>query len=298
MEIKQYLKDQREIVEEQLKQVMPAAAGPFAEHMESMRYSLFVGGKRLRPILCLAGAEAVSPGIEPEVALPFACALECIHTYSLIHDDLPAMDDDDLRRGKPTNHTIYGEAAAILAGDGLLTYAFELLSRAGEEAALPAAARLAIIELIARGAGSTGMVGGQSLDMIYEGKQVDYETLKTIHRSKTGALITAAVLSGGMAAGASPEQEQALSSYGDNIGLAFQIVDDLLDVVSTTEELGKPAGSDEAAEKVTYPSLFGLDRSWSMAKEAVERAITALAGFDHHADPLRALATYIIERKN
>lgn len=296
LEIKAYLNKQRSIVEAYLEEAIAKPVGDFVNHIEAMRYSLFVGGKRVRPILCLAGAEAVSCGkCDIQEILPIAGAMECIHTYSLIHDDLPAMDDDDLRRGKPTNHTIYGEAAAILAGDGLLTYAFELLSKGSSQP--DPAVTLQIIHLIAQAAGTFGMVGGQSLDMIYEGKQVAYETLKTIHKSKTGALITASVVSGGLAAGAAKEQEHALTSYGNNIGLAFQIIDDLLDVVSTTEELGKPVGSDEEADKVTYPSLFGIDQSKKMAQEAVANALDSLAIFDHHADPLRGIATYIIERK-
>ena len=277
---------------------MLAPAGDFRKHIESMRYSLYVGGKRIRPILCLAAAEAVT-GREQAYrrALPVACALECIHTYSLIHDDLPAMDDDDLRRGKPTNHTVYGEAAAILAGDGLLTYAFDLLSGSAT-AAVDDATRIRIIQTIARAAGSLGMVGGQSLDMIYAGKQVGYEVLRSIHRSKTGALITAAVICGGLVAGASDEQLAALQDYGDNIGLAFQIVDDLLDVEATTEQLGKPAGSDIKSDKVTYPSLFGRETSRTMAREAVQNAVAALTSFDAQAGgPLRALANYIVERK-
>ena len=297
MEITTYLSERRRRVEDGLARFMLPADGPFREHIESMRYSLFVGGKRLRPILCLAGAEAVDEGeAVTRRALPVACALECLHTYSLIHDDLPAMDDDDLRRGKPTNHIVFGEAAAILAGDGLLTFAFELLG--GEATAtIDAATRVRIIAAIARAAGPLGMVGGQSLDMLYEGQQVGYDVLRSIHRSKTGAMITAAVQSGGLVAGADPDQEAALCAYGDNIGLAFQIVDDLLDVVATTEELGKTAGSDERAQKVTYPSLFGVETSKTMAREAAAEAVAALASFDRKADPLRTLANYIVDRR-
>ena len=297
MEIANYLTERRRRVDDGLARFMLAADGTFREHIESMRYSLFVGGKRIRPILCLAGAEAVdnSAGAARR-ALPVACALECIHTYSLIHDDLPAMDDDDLRRGQPTNHTVFGEAAAILAGDGLLTFAFELLS--GEAtAAIDDTTRVRIIAAIARAAGPLGMVGGQSLDMLYEGQQVGYDVLRGIHSSKTGAMITAAVQSGGLLAGADPGQEAALRAYGDNIGLAFQIVDDLLDVVATTEDLGKTAGSDERAQKVTYPSLFGVETSQTMAREAAGTAVDALAPFDRKADPLRALANYIVDRR-
>ncbi|WP_310599315.1 farnesyl diphosphate synthase [Desulfobulbus sp.] len=297
MEIRTYLDEQRRKVEDRLAAFMLEPIGAFAQHIEAMRYSLFAGGKRIRPVLCLAGAEAVDSDEQTrQRALPVACALECIHTYSLIHDDLPAMDDDDLRRGKPTNHTVFGEAAAILAGDGLLTFAFELLSGAAS-APLPDPTRIRIIQTIARAAGPLGMVGGQSLDMIYEGQQVGYEELRRIHRSKTGALITASVVCGAMVAGADEDQEAALKTYGDHIGLAFQIVDDLLDVEATTAELGKSAGSDAKADKVTYPSLFGVETSRTMAREAVQEAIAALAAFDYQADPLRALARYIVDRR-
>ncbi len=297
MEIKTYLSEQRQLVEEHLGLLMLEPTGDFAAHIDAMRYSLFVGGKRVRPILCLAAARAVRDDDAVwKKALPVACALECIHTYSLIHDDLPAMDDDDLRRGKPTNHTVYGEAAAILAGDGLLTYAFELLSGT-RLAAIPESARLDIINAMATAAGSTGMVGGQSLDMAYEGQAIPYELLKTIHKSKTGALITASVTTGSIVAGADNEQKSKLKKYGDNIGLAFQIVDDLLDIESTTEELGKPVGSDVACEKATYPALFGVEKSKTMARQAVDNAVDALSAFNQQADPLRALAQYIVERK-
>ena len=297
MEIKTYLDEQRQRVEKHLASLMLEPLGEFSRHIEAMRYSLFGGGKRIRPILCLAAAGAVDSSEDTvRRALPVACALECIHTYSLIHDDLPAMDDDDLRRGKPTNHTVYGEAAAILAGDGLLTFAFDLLS-SPISAAIADPARIRIIQAIARAAGPLGMVGGQSLDMIYAGRQVGYDELRSIHRSKTGALITASVVCGAIVAGANEEQEAALSTYGDNIGLAFQIIDDLLDVEATTEQLGKSAGSDLKSDKVTYPSLFGRETSRTMAREAVQEALIALTSFDLQADPLRALANYIVERK-
>lgn len=296
MEIKSYLNEQRQRVEHRLATLMLAPIGAFAEHIEAMRYSLFAGGKRIRPILCLAGAEAVDDDeAVGQRALTVACALECIHTYSLIHDDLPAMDDDDLRRGKPTNHTVFGEAAAILAGDGLLTFAFELLSGPAS-AAIADQARLGVIHTIAHAAGPLGMVGGQSLDMLYEGQPVGYDELRRIHRSKTGALITASVVCGALVAGGNDEQTAALRTYGDHIGLAFQIVDDLLDVEATTAQLGKPAGSDLQSEKATYPSLFGRDTSRTMAREAVQEAVAALANFDHRADPLRSLAHYIVDR--
>jgi len=297
MDTRIYLDEQRRKVEDRLVALMLEPIGAFAQHIDAMRYSLFAGGKRIRPILCLAAAEAVDSGEHTvKRAMPVACALEFIHTYSLIHDDLPAMDDDDLRRGKPTNHIIFGEAAAILAGDGLLTFAFELLSGTAS-AALPDQTRIRIIRAIARAAGPLGMVGGQSLDMMYQGQQVGYEELRRIHRSKTGALITASVVCGAMVAGASVDQEAALKTYGDHIGLAFQIVDDLLDIEATTAELGKSAGSDVKADKVTYPSLFGVETSRTMAREAVQEALAALAEFDYQADPLRALARYIVDRR-
>lgn len=297
MEIRAYLNEQRQLVEERLAHYMLEPIGAFAQHIEAMRYSLFAGGKRIRPILCLASAAAIDSGEQTRRrAMPVACAFECIHTYSLIHDDLPAMDDDDLRRGKPTNHTIFGEAAAILAGDGLLTFAFDLLSGPAT-AGISDASRIRLIHTIALAAGPLGMVGGQSLDMIHAGEQVGYDILRRIHRSKTGALITAAAVCGGIVAGATEEQEAALKTYGDNIGLAFQIVDDLLDVVATTAELGKPAGSDIKSDKVTYPSLFGIDTSRTMAREAVQEAVAALAPFDQQAEPLRSLAHFIVDRK-
>ena len=298
MEIKTYLREQKEIVEQALARFMLAASGEFADHIDTMRYSLFAGGKRLRPVLCLAAARMVSRGrIRDEAVLPVACALECIHTYSLIHDDLPAMDNDDLRRGKPTNHALYGEAAAILAGDGLHCFAFDLLSNP-EHAQLAPEARLRIVAVIARAAGPLGMVGGQYLDVVNEGQDIAYELLRTIHRSKTGALITAAVLAGGIAAGASLDEERQLTGYGNGVGLAFQIVDDILNVESTPEQLGKAAGSDAARGKATYPALFGLDKAKAMAAEAVATATASLDSFGDDAEPLRALARYIIHRSN
>ncbi len=296
-DIKKFLRQKQEIVVQALDELMLPAKGVFADHIEAMRYSLFVGGKRVRPILCLAAGSAV--GGDPDIEfrlLPVACALECIHTYSLIHDDLPAMDDDDLRRGSPTCHKKFGEAEAILAGDGLLTYAFDLLSDPSHERGLSGLARLAIIQTIARAAGSLGMVGGQALDMAAEGKQIEFDHLRTIHRSKTGALITASVLAGAIGGGADTDQLADMRRFGDSIGLAFQIVDDLLDVISTTEELGKTAGSDAAQNKATYPAFFGVDRTRALAEEAVSQSLAALERFDERADPLRALARYIVDR--
>ncbi len=296
VDIKHYLTEQREIVEQALHQYMLPEEGEFAGHMAAMRYSLFVGGKRVRPILCLAAGRCVSkdPGIDA-LLLPAACALECIHTYSLIHDDLPAMDNDDLRRGQATCHVKFGEAEAILAGDGLLTYGFDLLSNPG----LPgptAETRLQLIATLARAAGSLGMVGGQYLDIDSEEKEIPFALLQTIHKSKTGALITAAVTMGALGGGADQKQLRDLTGYGNAVGLAFQIVDDLLDVTASTEQLGKTAGSDAEHGKATYPSLFGVNKTRNLAKDAVDRALASIESFDNRAEPLRALAQYIFSR--
>jgi geranylgeranyl diphosphate synthase type II len=297
MDIKAYLSKKRSLVEDSLASLLPAPDNELSRHIESMRYSLTAGGKRVRPILCLATAEALGATVDHRL-MPLVCALECIHTYSLIHDDLPAMDDDELRRGKPTNHMMFGEAGAILAGDGLLTFAFELLSQTESCELLPDRDRLRIIHLIAKAIGSYGMVGGQALDMAAEDKIITFETLQMIHRCKTGALITASVQTGAILGRASTAQFQALTLYGNHIGLAFQIVDDLLNVEGTTEQLGKASGSDARHSKATYPSFFGVEQTRSMAQQTVQAAIDALAEFDHTADPLRELAHYIFSRTN
>ena len=298
MEIKNYLNEQRGLVEQAFDSYIPAAEGVFRDHIEALRYSLYAGGKRVRPILCLAAASAVGGDAMAEKdLLPIACALECIHTYSLIHDDLPAMDNDELRRGKATNHVLFGEAGAILAGDGLLTWAFDLLSNT-EHGNLAADKRLRIIHVIARAAGPLGMVGGQALDIAHENSTFPFETLQTIHRSKTGALITASVLAGSIGAGADTKQLDALKRYGDQIGLAFQIVDDLLNATATTEQLGKAAGSDAELGKATYPAYFGVEETRNRAQAAIEEAKTALAEFDSDAEPLRLLADYIYTRSH
>jgi len=294
MNFKSYLSEKRGVIENALATCMLKSQGELARHIESMNYSLEAGGKRVRPILCLAAVEALGETIEPY--LPICCALECIHTYSLIHDDLPAMDDDNLRRGKPTNHMIYGEAGAILAGDGLLTYAFELLSKPELSSVISDANRLQIIQIIARAIGPLGMVGGQALDIDAEKQKVSFETLQMIHRCKTGALITASVQTGAMLARASTEQFLSLTEYGNKIGLAFQIVDDLLNVVGTTEDLGKTAGSDATRNKATYPAFLGVEKTRNMAEDTVEAAKIALKNFDDKADPLRNLADYIYNR--
>ncbi len=291
-DLKQYLEARRLMVEEALEVALPQQDGPETRVVEAMRYSLFAGGKRLRPILCLAASEAV--GGDLKAAMPAGCALEMIHTYSLIHDDLPAMDDDDLRRGKPTNHKVFGEAIAILAGDGLLTEAFVLLS--DYNSLLPE--RVAqVIGVIAEAASYRGMVGGQVVDILSQNKRADLETVQQMHSRKTAALIAAATESGALAGKGSEAQVAALARYGRAIGLAFQIADDILDIEGDTELLGKTTGADEARGKVTYPAAVGLERSRQAANEMVNDALAALEGFDDRANPLRSLANYIITRK-
>jgi len=291
-DLKQYLEARRLTVEEALEVALPQQDGPETRVVEAMRYSLFAGGKRLRPILCLAASEAV--GGDLKAAMPAGCALEMIHTYSLIHDDLPAMDDDDLRRGKPTNHKVFGEAIAILAGDGLLTEAFVLLS--DYNSLLPERA-VQVIGVIAEAASYRGMVGGQVVDILSQNKRADLETVQQMHSRKTAALIAAATESGALAGKGSEAQVAALARYVRAIGLAFQIADDILDIEGDTELLGKTTGADEAMGKVTYPAAVGLERSRQAANEMVNDALAALEGFDDRANPLRSLANYIITRK-
>lgn len=294
MDITLYLKEKRAIVEQALQDLI-SPEPRLAMHIDAMRYSLLAGGKRLRPILCLATIETLHA--DPTPLLPVVCALECIHTYSLIHDDLPAMDNDELRRGKPTNHMVFGEAEAILAGDGLLTYAFELISRPELSQTVTDHDRLRIVNIIARAAGPVGMVGGQSLDIAAEGKAVSLDQLRYIHNCKTGALITAAVQTGAVIGKATDKQYQTLTVYGNAIGLAFQMVDDLLNIEGTSEQLGKAAGSDVERRKATYPSLLGLDKTKELVKKTVADAVEVLSDFDSRAEPLRELAQYILTRK-
>lgn len=295
MDLKAYLDEKRVMVEEALGGIFPGPEGPAADIISAMSYSLFAGGKRLRPILCMAGAEAV--GGEAQDVLPIACAIELIHTYSLIHDDLPVMDDDDMRRGKPTSHKVFGEAVALLAGDGLLTKAFHVMTGADFVKRVRPNALLAVIALIAKAAGYEGMVGGQIVDIQSEGKEVDPDVLEFIHTRKTAALISASVVSGAILVGGEDPQVKALASYGQNIGLAFQVSDDILDIEGNSQELGKNVGSDERQGKITYPTLIGLSRSKEIQGELVEQAIESLEPFDRRAEPLRHIAKYIIVRK-
>ncbi|HEX2768218.1 MAG TPA: farnesyl diphosphate synthase [Geobacteraceae bacterium] len=297
MDLKKYLKERCLLVDEALDRFLPPADElPDSLH-KSMRYSVFAGGKRVRPILLLAACEAVGGDISP--AMPAACAMEMIHTYSLIHDDLPAMDNDDFRRGNPTNHKVFGEAIAILAGDALLTEAFILLSDPGHWGKTGLARLLPVIHEIARSAGSHGMVGGQVVDMESEGKHdVDLAIVQYIHTHKTGALLKASVKAGALLGDADDAGLAAMTRYGEAIGLAFQIADDILDIEGTTEEIGKDAGSDEARGKATYPAVMGIAEAKRRAGELVGMALDALSGFDEKADPLREIAKYIVYRKS
>jgi geranylgeranyl diphosphate synthase type II len=286
-----YLADRQAQVEAALDRSLPVV---YPETIyESMRYSLMAGGKRLRPILCLATCELTGGTIA--MALPTACALEMVHTMSLIHDDLPAMDNDDYRRGKLTNHKVYGDDIAILAGDGLLAYAFEHL--AIETQNVPADRLLQVVAILGRAVGAAGLVGGQVVDLQSEGKpDVTLETLNFIHNHKTAALLEAAVTSGAILAGAIEPDLQRLSRYAQHIGLAFQIVDDILDITATQAELGKTAGKDLQAQKATYPSIWGLDASREQAKQLVNQAKAELEPFGRAAHPLMAIADFITAR--
>jgi geranylgeranyl diphosphate synthase, type II len=296
MDIKLYLNKKKQIVDKALDSlVLPAKTFP-SSVFEAMRYSLFAGGKRVRPILAIAAAEAI--GARTAGLLPIAGSLELIHTYSLIHDDLPAMDDDDFRRGRPTCHRAYGEAIAILAGDGLLNRAFEVLSDPGRLKSVTPTRLIAIIKEISTASGVFGMVGGQVVDMESEGKDIDVATLEYIHTHKTGALIRASVRVGALYAKAGKRQLRALTRYGELVGLAFQIADDILDITGKQEVIGKDVGSDIRKGKKTFPGLYGLEESRRRAVEVVDGAILALNGFDKKADPLRELAKYIVNRVN
>jgi geranylgeranyl diphosphate synthase type II len=289
-----YLTDRKALIDDALERFLPGAEdGPGIIH-QAVRYSLFAGGKRIRPILCMAAAEAV--GGSGQDFLACACALEMIHTYSLIHDDLPAMDNDDYRRGRPTSHRVFGDGIAILAGDALLTEAFHLLARPEFTGDNDPEKHLQVINLIARAAGTTGMVGGQVMDLQGEGKAMPLEIIEDIHRRKTGAMLTVSVVSGAILAGATAAQTATLSRYGQNIGLAFQIADDILNVTGDSALMGKGTGSDISRGKTTFPALMGLEASRNRLTELVEGAAAHLAGFDHRAEPLRQIARYIMDR--
>ena len=296
-----YVVARRAQIDEALARFLPTPPEYPRAVYEAMRYSLDAGGKRLRPILTLAAAETVAGAASAEraleLALPAACAVELIHTYSLIHDDLPAMDDDALRRGQPTNHVVYGEGMAILAGDGLLTEAFALLASEPADPAL-AERRIRTIRTIAVAAGGGGMVGGQAIDLLAAGSSFDGHSLQDMHGRKTGALIRAAAVAGAIMGGGAEDAIAAVDEYGRHVGLAFQIVDDILDVEGNAKNLGKTAGKDAKAGKPTYPSIFGLDESRRLAAERHDHAIAALRTAGLHESRLADIAAWVIRRTN
>jgi geranylgeranyl diphosphate synthase type II len=292
MSLKAYLKSRQQLIDRALDRHLPKATTKPATIHKAMRYSLFAGGKRLRPILCLAAAEACGDKIDN--ALPLACALECIHTYSLVHDDLPSMDNDDFRRGRPTCHRIFGEGIAVLAGDALLTIAFEIVARAKPAARYDMSA---LLREVAVAAGSQRLIAGQVADLEAEGKKADRARVRFIHEHKTAAILTTSVRLGAMSANANTKQLAAITKFGRALGLAFQVIDDILDVTQTTEMLGKSAGKDVVARKATYPAVIGLDESRAEARRLTRKAHTALSIFGDKAERLRALANYLLERE-
>ncbi len=294
MDFKEKMIDRKKLIDRELIRYLDSKSIYQQKIYESMRYSINAGGKRLRPILVLEACELVGGNIQD--AIPFACAIEMIHTYSLIHDDLPAMDNDDFRRGKLTNHKIYGEGLAILAGDGLLNYAFEIMIEKIIEINNPNTIKA--MHEISKASGVRGMIGGQVVDLLSEGKEIDKETLEFIHINKTSAMIEASIKAGALIGGATEGQYSVLSNYGKNIGLAFQIVDDILDVTGDEKKLGKKVGSDQDNNKATYPSIHGIEASKKFANELIRDSITDLDIFNDNADFLRKLSQYLEIREN
>jgi geranylgeranyl diphosphate synthase type II len=293
MDLKAYLRSRQRKIDRALDRYLPRANTKPATLHKAMRYSLFAGGKRLRPILCLAAAEACRANIDD--ALPVACALECIHTYSLVHDDLPSMDNDDFRRGRPTCHKVFGDGIAVLAGDALLTIAFEIVSRAKPA---PRYNISALLREISVAAGSQKLIAGQVADLEAEGKDVKRDQLQFIHENKTAAILKSSVRLGAMSANAEPKKLFAITRFGQRLGLAFQIIDDILDVTQTSEILGKSAGKDVAAKKATYPAVIGLEKSRAEARRLTRQAHNALSMFSSSdAEPLHVLANYLLERE-
>jgi len=291
--LEETLEQGRQTVDAALERLLPSASTRPSSIHKAMRHSVFAGGKRLRPILCMESGRMLS-GSLPDGIDELGAALEMLHTYSLIHDDLPALDNDDLRRGRPTCHKVFGEAIAILAGDALQTQAYEVLARLRGSAE----ARVHIIEEIARDTGTiNGMIGGQVVDLEAEGSKPDLENLEYIHRAKTAALITASIVSGGIYGGAKPDEVATLRAFGQSIGLAFQIVDDVLDVTQTSEQLGKTAGKDSQAEKATYPAMFGVEESLAKADALLKSAMISLQDFGPRAATLASLAEFLVQRK-
>jgi geranylgeranyl diphosphate synthase type II len=292
MNLKSYLAERQKKVDRALDRYLPKATAKPATIHKAMRYSLFAGGKRLRPILCLAAAEACGSKIDN--ALPLACAMECIHTYSLIHDDLPSMDNDDFRRGRPTCHKVFGDGIAILAGDALLTIAFEIVARAKISRRYDMST---LLREVAVAAGSQKLIAGQVADLEAEGRHVNRAQLRYIHENKTAAILTTSVRLGAMSANANSKQLAAVTKFGRALGLAFQVIDDILDVTQTTEKLGKSAGKDIAAHKATYPAVIGLEKSRAEAKRLTRQAHSALSIFGTKAETLHSLANYLLERE-
>ncbi|MEQ1853411.1 MAG: polyprenyl synthetase family protein [Chthoniobacteraceae bacterium] len=292
MHLQSYLTARTKLVDRALDRYLPAESAKPGTIHKAMRYSIFAGGKRLRPVLTLAAAEACGGKIP--AAMPAACAVECIHTYSLIHDDLPCMDDDDLRRGRPTSHKVFGEGIAVLAGDALLTVAFEILAKAKPARRYPIAEQIADLAVAS---GSRWLVGGQVADLEGEGRKLDGDDLKYIHRCKTAALLTASIRLGAMSANATPAQLRSLTTFGQSVGLAFQVIDDILDVTQSTEKLGKSAGKDITSQKATYPAVFGMEKSRAEARRLTRAAHAALKEFRTKGDTLRALADHLLERE-
>lgn len=293
MNLPRYLEHRQQRVNRFLERCIPTTLPPHKLN-EAMRYSLFSGGKRIRPILAIAASEAVGGTVTP--VLPFACGLELIHTYSLIHDDLPAMDDDDMRRGKPSNHRVFGEGVAILAGDALLTEAFRIMAEAAVRSGTQQSQALQAVVEIATAAGAHGMVGGQAADIDAEQTAADLPTVEFIHIRKTGALIRAAVRAGGLLGGARPQQLRQLTRYGELIGLAFQVADDILDAEGSTALTGKDGGRDQILHKATFPAVLGLPAAKERAQELLADALRALRSFDHPAEPLREIARFVVAR--
>ena len=295
MDVNEYLEEKGRLIDACLDRLLPdRETFPSSLH-QAMRYCLFAGGKRIRPALAFAAAEAV--GGNPDLIVEEACALELIHTFTLIHDDLPSMDNDDFRRGLPSTHKVFGEAMAILAGDALQTEAFKILA-CGYTRGIHNAERIVkVMKILAEASGSQGIVGGQVVDLESEGKMIDQQQLTYIHSHKTGSLIAASVIMGGILGGAAPEEIELLKRYGESIGHAFQIADDILDVEGSKEKLGKNTGSDQKKSKATYPSIIGMDESRKKLKEYYQRALDAIQSFDQQADHLRNIALYIIQRQ-
>jgi geranylgeranyl diphosphate synthase type II len=290
--MKNYLESRQKLVDEALDDCLPAANTKPKTIHKAMRYSVFAGGKRLRPILCLAAAECC--GGSAATAMPLACAVECIHTYSLIHDDLPCMDNDDLRRGMPTSHKVFGEGIAVLAGDALLTLGFEVASQVAES---PRHSLREVIRELAVACGSRNLIAGQVIDLESEGRKVSLPLLRFIHESKTAALLRSSIRLGAMSANATPRDLEHLSNFGRALGLAFQVIDDILDVTQTSEKLGKSAGKDLADEKATFPAVVGLEKSRKAAKQLTEQAHLALRPIGRRAETLHSLAEHLLDRE-